>query len=186
MRLHQFVIGFLLLVTLVACGRTTNTTAPAPTPAATAGVPTALPEPTGAPTVAPEPTVAPTAAPTAMPTTLSIAEVLVTYHKTGGIMGMDELLTVGGDGSLTLQARKEARKTGQADAAQIAELTRLLGGPEFAALAPRYEILGADMFVYEISVPGRAQPVVTMDGAENPPVLTDLIGLLEQLRKSVR
>ena len=186
MRLHQFVIGFLLLVALAACGRATNTTAPAPTPAATAGVPTALPEPTGAPTVAPEPTVAPTAAPTAMPTTLSIAEVLVTYHKTGGIMGMDELLTVGGDGSLTLQARKEARKTGQADAAQIAELTRLLGGPEFAALAPRYEILGADMFVYEISVPGRAQPVVTMDGAENPTVLTEVLGLLEQLRKSVR
>jgi hypothetical protein len=121
-----------------------------------------------------------------MPTTPSIAEVLVTYHKTGGIMGMDELLTVGGDGSLTLQARKEARKTGQADAAQIAELTRLLDGPEFAALAPRYEILGADMFVYEISVPGRAQPVVTMDGAENPTVLTEVLGLLEQLRKSVR
>ena len=184
MRLHQFVIGFLLLVALAACGRATNTTAPAPTPAATAGVPTALPEPTGAPVPTGVPTAVPE--PTAMPTTPPIANVLVTYHKTGGIMGMDELLTVGGDGSLTLQARKEARKTGQADAAQIAELTRLLGGPEFAALAPRYEILGADMFVYEISVPGRAQPVVTMDGAENPAVLTEMLGLLEQLRKSVR
>lgn len=175
MRLHQFVISLLLLVALVACGRASGTAAPVPTP---------QPAPSSAPTVPPEPTAAPE--PTAMPSAPPTADVLVTYHKTGGIMGMDELLTVGGDGSLTLQARKDPRKTGQADAAQIAELARLLGSPEFAALAPRYEILGADMFVYEIRVPGRAQPVVTMDGAENPPVLTDLIGLLEQLRKSVR
>ena len=40
-----------------------------------------------------------------------------------------------------------------------------------------------DQFIYELTVPGRAKPIVATDGADNPPVLRELINVLEKLKR---
>ena len=44
----------------------------------------------------------------------------------------------------------------------------------------------ADQFIYELTVAGRSQPIVTTDGVENPQVLRDVIGALEQMKAQAK
>jgi hypothetical protein len=62
----------------------------------------------------------------------------------------------------------------------------LLASPEFAALQVSKWPPAADQFVYELTVAGRAQPIVTADGADNPLVLREVIGALEQIKKQAK
>ncbi|HEU5101378.1 MAG TPA: hypothetical protein VFU22_20285 [Roseiflexaceae bacterium] len=179
-----------LLVVLVflpaACGGSTPSAAgptagplvrDTPAPAPTQSAPPTSPTDTPAPATAPP---APTAANSAGP-----ANLLISYNKSGGIAGVDETLTVYADGSIVLQDRAgEARA--QAAASDIHALQTLLASPEFAALSPTRLPAAADQFVYELTVPGRAQPIVAADGADNPPVLDQLIGELEKLKARVK
>lgn len=114
--------------------------------------------------------------------------VLVTYEKSGGIAGIDETLTVRGDGSLELIERGGAAKQAQLAPADLDRLRGLLASPEFAALRPLYKAAGADFFTYTItaSVNGGTQTVVTQDGAQHPAVLSQVLEELERLRAQVR
>ena len=165
-------LSVLMLALLVTCGRapvvteSLRATARPNTPAPTTPAPAAI-----QPTLAAQPA----------------AGTLVVYHKSGGIMGMDETLTVAADGTLTLSSRIGGSKSAQASPSALRRLTELLGSAEFAALPPLAETIGADLFVYEISVGGSAQPtVVTMDGVQNPAVLDQVLAELEQLCGQVR
>jgi hypothetical protein len=110
----------------------------------------------------------------------------VIYHKSGGIMGLDETLTVRADGTLMLQSRGGNTKTAQVQPSELDKLRELLASPEFAQLQAEYRAMGADLFTYDITVPsGRPGHVVTMDGVENPPVLEQLIEELNRLRQAV-
>jgi hypothetical protein len=192
---RTLLILFLLL--LAACGSAATQAPPAaPTgvPQATTLPPTAAPLPTGAPhaTELPAPTDAPaptnaaqqpsTPAATAPATGQSQGGVLVVYHKSGGIAGVDETLTVYADGRFELTDKRGATQTGQAGQAALDDLKQLLAGPEFAALDTKYQASGADLFTYKIEVPGAGKTVVTMDNAPTPPVLAQAIEKLEGLR----
>jgi hypothetical protein len=205
-------IGLLLLT---ACGQSGAANAPQPTlpspptsaPAATAAVqPTQPAAPTSAPpTVIAQPTqpAAPTSPPTAtMPPDVIATKaapsagpaptgdesmILVILHQTGGFIGIDKTLTVYTDGKITLTG-DGGDKEAQVPPSELATLEQLLASPEFAALQPRYHAQGNDLFTYEITVPddGKPQTVVTMDGANHPEVLTQVLAELNKLAAQVQ
>src|SRR5262249_16800090 len=99
---------------------------------------------------------------------------------------LDETLTVRADGTLELQSRGGNTKTARVQASQLDKLRELIASPEFAQLQARYQAMGADLFTYDITVPGgRPGHGVTMDGFENPPVLEQVIQELNRLRQAV-
>jgi hypothetical protein len=101
-------------------------------------------------------------------------------------MGLDETLTVHADGRLELQSAGKATKTAQVQPGQLAQLRKLLTSPAFGQLQAQYQASGADLFTYDISIPGGTPArVVTMDGAEIPQVLQQVIAELNRLRQSV-
>jgi len=173
-------------------GPTVQATQPAaPTQPAqpTAAAPTAAILPTAVipPTAAAAPTAAaPTAAilPTAA-TQAGAANLLISYHKSGGIAGINETLSVYADGKTELRG-KSGTVSAQADPSAIQALQKLLASPEFTALQVPVQPPGADQFVYELTVPGRGKPIVATDGADNPAVLRQLIEMLEQLKKQTK
>lgn len=204
-KLTAAIVTLLVLLALAACGApgTAQPVASVPTAATQPATrPTAAPEPTAsaqptaapttAPTAAPEPTAdaQPTAAPTAgaQPTAATKpadadSGVIAIFHKSGGIMGLDETLTVHADGTLEFKGRGNKLSTAQVSTDRLAKLRQLLASPEFAKLQPRYQAMGADLFIYDISVPGGTPArVQTMDGAETPPVLEQVIKELVELR----
>ena len=106
-------------------------------------------------------------------------------RRSGGIAGITEEMTVYGDGRLEFGG-DVVQTQAQAAPNELTTLQQLLASPEFAALNTRYSAIGADMFVYEISVPGSGKKVVTTDGAKNPPVLEQVLAELQQLLKRAR
>jgi hypothetical protein len=188
---------YLLLIVLsatllAACGGSpapTGSSAPTSPAAPTQPVaPTQPPEATAAPeaTAVPEATAAPaTAAPTKGDTQAPNANaegVLVIFKRTGGIAGVNDVLTVYEDGRVTYVGRN-AENTAQVAPEELAELRRLLATPEFAALDRRYSALGADLFSYSITTArdGKAQTVITMDGANNPQILNQVLAEVGKL-----
>src|SRR4051794_7213995 len=113
---------------LVSCGvGATGSAPPTLSPAARAtpiAVPTQPAQPTAA---APSPAI-PTATIQA-----GAAAVLISYHKSGGIAGVNETLTVYADGTIDLRTKGD-RSTAQADPGAIEALQKLLASPEFTAL----------------------------------------------------
>ncbi len=171
-----------IVLGLVACGGAAQPTASVPT----AGN-TQPPAPTGAPRPTVVATHAPPAEPTGAPQPTGVGDTAIAiYHKSGGIMGLDETLTVRADGTLMLQSRGGTTKTAQVQPDQLDKLRKLLASSEFAKLQTQYQAAGADQFTYDISVPGGTPAhVITMDGVENPSVLDDVIHELNHLRQAV-
>jgi hypothetical protein len=167
-----------IVLGLAACGGGAPGGAVQPT---AAEAPTTPPEPTGAPRPAAEPT----ATQPAQPTSVGDSAIVI-YHKSGGIMGLDETLTVRADGTLVLESRGGTAKTAQVQPDQLDKLRELIASPEFAKLQVQYHTAGADQFTYDITVLGGSPGhVVTMDGVENPPVLDQLIRELNRLRRAM-
>jgi len=195
-----------LTVALGACGVTDTTgsaplvptaapadgpgATPAPTAASSAVVvtdPGLTPPPTALPTLSPADSPGPTPAPTGGPAASSDA-VLAALHRSGGIAGIDETITVYQDGRVELHnGRSGQTQTGQAAPADLDALRALLASPELAQAAPRYRARGADLFTYELTLPG-ATPgaITTMDGAKHPEIVARLIGALVKLRPAGR
>jgi hypothetical protein len=174
-----------LAYVLAACGAGGSVAAP-PTPQ-----PLASDTPLVAPTQPPVPTAAASAAP--LPTSAGVsatsqasaANILVSYHKTGGIAGVDETTNVYADGTIELRDRRGV-SSAKAEPSAIEALQKLLDSPEFAALQLPRQPPAADQFIYELTVSGRRQPIVATDGADTPQVLRDVIGALEQLGRQAK
>ncbi len=179
---------------LEACGAgSTGSLPPSPssiasdTPIAAPARP-ALPTAAAAPTIVSRPTVAPLPTASIPPTAISqvgAANLLISYHKSGGFAGVDEMITVYTDGTIELRD-KQGSSTTKADPSALQALQKLLDSPEFAALQISAWPPAADQFVYELTVAGRAKPIVTADSADNPPVLREVIGALEQLKTQAK
>jgi glucose/arabinose dehydrogenase len=178
------VVAIGLIVLLTACGgQPTTSSAPQPTqPAA----PTQPPEPTAAPQPTQEPVIKVTPG-TTPDSNAQLGDVLVIFQRSGGIAGIDETLTVYTDGRIELSDRK-GKMTAKVTTDELAALQKLLAGPEFAALDPKYQAAGADLFTYKVTVPGGKKPrtVVTMDGAPTPEVLNQVLVELGKLRMQVK
>lgn len=102
-----------------------------------------------------------------------------------GLLTPVVMLTVYDDGTIELRDKRGSTSS-QAAPSDMQALQKLLTSPEFAALQLPMSPPGADQFVYELTVSGRAQPIVTVDGADNPPVLREVIGVLEQLKTQAK
>jgi hypothetical protein len=167
---------------LAACGGGSTGSAP-PTLAPIANdTPQVAPTQPASPTVAAAPSadIPPVAA-----TQAGTANLLISYHKSGGIAGVNETLTVYADGAIELRDKRGAIST-QADPSDIEALHKLLVSPEFATLQSPMQPPGADQFIYELTVSGRAKSIVTVDGADNPAVLREVIDALEQLKTQAK
>jgi hypothetical protein len=156
---------------------------PAPTyPATPSAEPTAPPTPSSSPTPVPP---SPTLPPVPTPTVAALgSDVIVAYRKSGGIAGIEETLTVHADGTLNLEGRRVSPRAAHIAPADLEPLRALLTSPDFAQLRPLYQAAGADLFVYEVTVPTTAGPrtIETMDAAPTPPILAQVIAELERLR----
>jgi hypothetical protein len=200
---RAILLSFMLL--LAACGGAQTSgiiqpTLAAPTTTITPSPATPVPTQPSAPSAAPAPTQpsAPSATPAPTQPAASTAppaptvegqisgDVLVIYHKSGGFVGIDETLTVHADGKLDLLTRRGGNTTAQVDPADLSVLRKLLASAEFASLQPPAPPPGADQYVYELTVPGTGRRIMTVDGAQNPPVLDQAIDELEQLRARVK
>lgn len=105
---------------------------------------------------------------------------LVTYSRSGGLVGVDDTLIVMTDGSMRLTRKGEPPRTGAVPAETLDQLRNLLTGQDFQALASSYSSHGADQMTYTIAVPS-VGTVRTMDGAEHPVMLDEVIGVLNSL-----
>lgn len=116
-------------------------------------------------------------------------DVLAIYHKTGGIAGIDETLTVHQGGLLELVQKGGNSKSVQLDEPMIQPVRRMLEQKDFGEVAPMYQAVGADLFTYTLTArdaSGNAKTVTTMDGANPPAFLGQLVAMFEQLRAAVR
>jgi len=185
-------VALLALALLAACGGAsagTNAqpTSPAPTlgsiqrpPAATQPAsPAATPAAPAIPTSAAAPT-ASSAAPT------DSGAIVIIYNKSGRFAGINDTLTVYADGTLKLENRRGEDKTAQVEPSELSKLRDLLASPEFAALQLSPPPVAPDQFAYELTVPGRAEPIVTVEGAQNTQILSQVIDELENLAARVK
>lgn len=109
--------------------------------------------------------------------------VLVSLHRSGGIAGLDETISVYADGRVERRGRGGQTQTAQASPADLDALRALLASPELAQVQDRYQASGADLFTYELTLPGdTTRTIRTMDGAKHPAILSRLIGALVKLR----
>ena len=112
--------------------------------------------------------------------------ILATYQVSGGIAGIDETLTVRGDGSLEFVSnRPNAGKTGQATPEQVKKLLSLINDPAVADLQRTYgQNQCCDRFTYVITIGNKT--ITTYDGMEYPQLVGDLIDVLSEIRDSVK
>jgi hypothetical protein len=185
-------LDYLVVVTLVllaAC-------APAPI----VSTPTAASSPQTTSTISPKPTVASSPQPTApvvnlppLATTTPVNmtdHTLVVYQKSGGIAGINEVITVSTDGKLELvESRQNLRRDTTVEPARLAKLYELIEKPEYNNLQVSYQAMGADLFTYRITTrttDGKTRTVTTMDAAKHPEILGQVIAELNALRTLVR
>jgi hypothetical protein len=161
---------------LTACSAAVTPTA-APSATSTTLPPTAVPLPT--PTGEPLPTSTSEPLP---------VDVLAIYHKRGCFDGIDDTLTIHSNGTLELVDRQGTTQRAQADIAQLAALQDLLAQPEFKSLRPLYQAMGADLCVYTITarLDGQTFSVTTMDAAETPDFLQQVIAAADRLRSEIK
>ena len=168
---------------LAACGVSTTGSAPPTLGPILRDTPIVVPTQPALPTaaaVAPSATIPPIAT-----TQAGAANLVISYHKSGGIAGVNETLTVYANGTTEMRG-KGGTVRAQANPSDIQALQKLLASPEFAALQVPRQSPVADQFIYELTVPGRAKPIIAGDGADNPPVLRELIDALEKLKKQAK
>jgi hypothetical protein len=108
------------------------------------------------------------------------ARLLVAFHRTGGIAGFDDRLSVARSGLATHTPRGSVARVFRVPAADLSELRDALAAADFPALDDEYlpEVPVADAFTYTLTHVGRT--VVTSDGAI-PPELEAPIALLTGL-----
>jgi heat shock protein HslJ len=104
---------------------------------------------------------------------------LVQYHKSGGLLGTDERLTVYQSGRAVFQSRQEAPSERPLAPEELTALVEALEGSDFATLPP-YSVDPniADGFIYEVTYQGRQ--VTAGDGAV-PERLAPVIDQLNQV-----
>ncbi len=195
--MRRSLISLLVALTLAACGGAPPGTAngegtPEMTPPLSTGAPTpeVTPPPetgAGTPEVTPSqsngvetPEMTPPSDTGAATTEAPLSSKIAVLTRSGGIMGLHEVLTVQADGRLVLE-REGQVMTGQAETASVEALENRINSPAWNALAPKYGRQFPDAFAYTIEAGGKS--VTTYDGAQNPePLASVLQHLLDLLQ----
>ena len=114
------------------------------------------------------------------PTAINAGRQLVDYHRSGGIAGFDDRLTVSPSGVGVHTPRSGVPRVFRVSPAALADLKRALEATDFGSLDPSYLPTTpiADAFSYTITHIGRT--VVTSDGAV-PAALAPVIAELNRL-----
>lgn len=112
--------------------------------------------------------------------------IIATYEKVGGFAGFNTRLVVRNDGAMTLEDRKAGRTTqATADPASVERLRALAASPDLRSIQSAYSPPpgGADLLTYDITISTDrgSRSVRTTDAAEHPQIVTDLIGVLDDL-----
>ena len=109
----------------------------------------------------------------------------VTLEVSGGFTGWARILTVESDGTARVQVLRgpsPSAGTLQLDADVLSRLHDLVSDPAFAQLAPAYvpPQPGADLQDYTVTaeVGGRTLKTMARDGASPPPVLREVLSIL--------
>lgn len=115
-------------------------------------------------------------------------DVLAIYHKSGGVAGIDQVLTVYQGGLLELGTRGVNPRALKVNQELLLPLRSTLEQQGFGDLEPEYTAAGADLITYTITARdsgGNFKTVITTDAADHPAYLGLLIGMFEQLRSIV-
>ena len=112
----------------------------------------------------------------------------ITYSVSGGIAGWQRTLTVDPDGKAVVQVVRgpsPGTSQHQVEATVLQRLHDLVRDPAFAALHKEYLPTpgGADMqdYVVSVEVDGRTITTMTRDGADRPPILRDVLDILNHI-----
>lgn len=174
------------------------TNSPPPTIAPT--IPSTLAPPTSPPAstpTSPLPTNSPAATATlplqptnALPTNTPVVlgqDVLVVYEKSNCFAGIKEILVIHQGGLVEwADVRRGIKKQFQIDHPGLLPLQNLLLDSQYAQLQSDYQQPGADQCIYavtSVNAQGQTRTITTVDGATNPPILSQVIAILEQLRQ---
>jgi hypothetical protein len=108
---------------------------------------------------------------------------LVVYSRSGGLAVLDDTLDVRESGAMTLTQRRGDVKAGLATEEDRARLRSLFDSPEFGALPGEFRAKGFDLITHTIKAETSRgmKTIKTMDGAEQPPVLTQVLNELQKL-----
>lgn len=107
------------------------------------------------------------------------APLLVQFHRSGGIAGVDDALSVYSDGTASASRKSRGAASVTVAPEQMTRLRALLDDMDFSALRAEYiSPRGADLFQYEVTYRGRT---VRADDMSMPPELADLVGLLGEI-----
>jgi hypothetical protein len=112
----------------------------------------------------------------------------VTLQVSGGFTGWDRTLTVGSDGTAHVEVTRgpsPPSTTGQVESAVLTRLQSLVSSPAFAQLESAYlpSPGGADLqdYVVTAEVGGRTIRTMSRDGANAPPILRDVLSILNRI-----
>jgi hypothetical protein len=122
------------------------------------------------------------------PRTMAPADggVLLMYTRSGGIAGRMDTLTIHNDGSLVLTDKTGKDRHGNVPSEDLDTLRGLLKSEEFKGLAESYgDSRGADRMTHIVEVTN-GKRVSTMDGADHPEVLKQVLSELTRLMGQVK
>jgi hypothetical protein len=126
-----------------------------------------------------------TPAPSPLTSPPPTGEVLLQYHRSGGVGGFDETWTIYADGRVDHQGRGTGADK-QLTPDQVAALSGVLRSADVRALKDSYIPANTccDRFTYELTlqIDGQTQTIRTMDSApDEPAALTNLRDMLDRL-----
>ena len=118
---------------------------------------------------------------------ISADTVLIRYHRSGGIAGVDETWLIYASGRVEHTGRGSGHPL-QLDTSQLASLTAAAQSPDMAALKESYVPADTccDRFLHEITLTlnGQTKTVRTLDAAPDEPAsLTNLLNVLNTVLK---
>lgn len=185
MQIVRMLLLACLLAVLTACG-TQATAAPlAVTPAAT--TPALSPTAVVPVNAVPSPTI-PVSKQAKSSARAAASQMLVSLRKSGGITGKNETLTVYTDGRIEFTDRSGQVRVGQVTGGDLEKLRGLLNSSALAQAKELYETSGADLMSYEITLVsgGKLHTITTMDAAQHPEIIDQVITELVRLRPTNR
>lgn len=132
----------------------------------------------------PGPSTSPLQSPVATP---APTEVIIKFHRSGGITARDETWTVYGDGKVEYVGNGTGQD-GRLAPDRIAALIEAARAAGFATMQDSYVPADTccDRFYYELTITldGRPKTVRTLDAApDQPPALTNLLAVIDETMK---